>query len=309
MKRRQFAKNSTLALGSLMMLRCKTEATMKEAKAAGDKILASNGDHQLTDFGLQLWSVRDAMAKNPVTTLKAVSDIGYTDIESAGYDEGRFYGMDAKEFKTILGISKLKMRSSHCRTGFDAPDKKGTMTNNWEQALNDVKVAGGKSIVLGYIQEENRQSIDDYRRLADLLNKCGELATSYGLKLGYHNHDFEFFKFGEEVPYDLLLNSTDPEHVFFEMDHYWVKKGNADTFDYFKKYPGRFPVWHVKDMDDTADQFFTEVGSGIIDYVDIFKKEKEAGLQYFYVEQDAFRGIEPIASVEKSHDYLTQMKY
>ena len=308
MKRRHFAKNSTLALGSLMMLRCKTEATMKEAKEAGQKILAS-GEHQLTDFGLQLWSVRDAMAKNPVTTLEAVSKIGYTDIESAGYDEGRFYGMDAKEFKTILGLYKLKMRSTHCRTGFDTPDKFGTMTNQWERALSDAKQAGAKSIVLGYIQQENRQSIDDYKKLADLLNQCGELATSYGLKLGYHNHDFEFFKFGEEVPYDLLLDSTDPQHVFFEMDHYWVKKGNADTFAYFKKYPGRFPVWHVKDMDNTEEKFFTEVGSGIIDYVDIFKEEKQAGLEYFYVEQDAFKGIEPLASVEKSHDYLKGMKY
>ena len=309
MKRRQFAKNSTLAIVSLMMLRCKTEATMKEAKEAGDKILASKDNNQLTDFGLQLWSVKDAMAKNPIQTLEAISKIGYTDVESVGYDEGRFYGMDPKELKTILGLFKLKMRSSHCSTGFDTPNKKGTMTNYWEKALNDVKLTGAKSIVLGFLQEKNRQSIDDYKRLADLLNKCGEKATSYGLKLGYHNHDFEFYKLGNKVPYDLLLNRTDSKHVFFEMDHYWVKKGGADSLAYFKKYPGRFPVWHVKDMDNTKQQFFTEVGSGIINYVDIFKKQKQAGLQYFYVEQDAFRGIQPLASLEKSHDYLVNMKY
>jgi len=308
MKRRQFAKNSTLAIGSLMMLKCKTESTMKEAKEAGDKILAST-DNKLTDFGLQLWSVRDAMAKNPLTTLEALSKIGYTDIESAGYNQGSFYGMDPKEFKTVLGLHKLKMRSSHCSTGFDKPEIIGTMTNQWERALRDVKEAGAKSIVLGYIQEENRQSIEDYKKLAELLNKCGELASSYGLKMGYHNHDFEFFKFGNEIPYDLLLESTDQQHVFFEMDHYWVRKGGADTFAYFDKYPGRFPVWHVKDMDNTEEKFFTEVGSGVIDYVEIFKKEKQAGLEYFYVEQDAYKNIEPLASVEQSHDFLKAMKY
>ncbi len=306
MKRRKFAKNSTLAIGALMMLKCKTEATIKEAQDTTDAAVALKSP---TDFGLQLWSVRDAMAEDPLATLKALSEIGYTDIESAGYKEGYYYDIEPKKFKTLLEALGLKMRSSHTNTGADNPNQKGTMVNDWERVLNDTKEAGAKSIVLGYIHDFERKTMDDYKKIAELLNKCGEQASAYGLKLGYHNHDFEFDKFDGKVAYDMLLESTDPKHVFFEMDHYWVKKGGADSLAYFKKYPGRFPVWHVKDMDATEEQFFTEVGSGVIDYVDIFKNEKEAGLQYFYVEQDAYKNIEPLASVEKSHDYLKGMKY
>lgn len=308
MKRRKFAKNSTLAIGSLMMLRCKAEATVKEAKEAITSGAEKFNEKILSDFGLQLWSVRGAMEEDSLGTLKQLSDIGYTDIESAGYKNGAFYDMSPKDFKKALSDLGMKMRSSHTKTGYGLTDFVGSMTNGWEQALNDAKEVGAQSIVLGWISEDERKSIDDYKRLSELLNKCGEVANSYGIKLGYHNHDFEFFKFGEDVPYDLLLNNTDADKVFFEMDHYWVKKGDANTHEYFEKYPGRFPVWHVKDMDDTEEQFFTEVGSGIIDYVDIFKRQELAGLRYFYVEQDEYKNIEPIASVEKSHDYLKKLK-
>jgi len=304
MKRRKFARNSTLAIGSLMMLRCKTETTIKEAKESIIKNSKVTDINVLSDFGLQLWSVRDAMAEDPKGTLKKLSDIGYTDIESAGYENGAFYGMKPTEFKKVISDLGLKMRSSHTKTGVGDPEFVGSMTNGWKQVIEDAKEVGAQSLVLGWIGEDERKSIDDYKRLSELLNKCGEIANDYGIKLGYHNHEFEFEKFGDIVAYDYLLENTDADKVFFEMDHYWVKKGNADTFAYFNKYPGRFPVWHVKDMDDTQEQFFTEVGSGIIDYVEIFKKQKQAGLKYFYVEQDAYKDIEPLASVEKSHDYL-----
>jgi len=303
MKRRQFTRNGSLALGSLFLLRCKAENAVKSiAKIDG-------GLSKVSDFGLQLWSVRDAMAENPIGTLKALSDIGYKDIESAGYSDGAFYKLGAKKFKAMLSTMGLQMRSTHTKTGNVDPKEKATMSNQWERVVNDAKEAGAKSIVCGWLHPDERKSIDDYKRLAELFNACGEKARSYDIKFGFHNHDFEFEKIDNEVPYDILLDNTSPENVFFELDHYWIKKGGASTFDYFSKYPGRFPVWHVKDMDDTKEQFFTEVGSGIIDYVEIFKKSKQAGLEYFYVEQDAFKSLDPLVSVKQSHDFLKKMEY
>ncbi len=303
MKRRQFARNSSLAFGSLLLLRCKMENKVKQAAETME--VTSKG---LEDFGLQLWSVRDAMKDNPYETLKTLSEIGYKDIESAGYNEGSFYGMEPKEFKKVLSDLGLKMRSTHTNTGSFITDTKGTMTNDWEMALADAKEAGAKSIVCGWLHESERKTLDDYKRHAELFNTCGEKANEYNLKFGFHNHDFEFFKIDDQVPYDILLSQTDVDKVFFEMDHYWVKKGNADTFDYFTKHKGRFPVWHVKDMDNTAEQFFTEVGSGIIDYVKIFQQAEQSGLEYFYVEQDAFKSLDPLVSVRQSHDYLSTLK-
>jgi len=301
MKRRQFAKKGSLGLASLLLLKCKSENTMKAVeKATGNKV---------GDFGLQLWSVRDDMGKDPVGTLKTLAEIGYKDIESAGYSEGKFYGVAPKEFKKVLDDLGLKMRSGHAGTGITTPDAKGTMSNDWERYVNDHREIGIESAVCGYFHETERQTIDDYKRVSELFNRCGEKTNEYGISMLHHNHDFEFVPIDGQVPYDLMLAELDPKLANFELDFYWVKKGKADPFKLFSDHPGRFPVWHVKDMDDTPEQFFTEVGSGIIDYVSIFKKAKEAGLKYFYVEQDAFKSLEPLASVKQSHDYVKGMVY
>lgn len=301
MKRRGFTKNAPLLAASLLFLKCKTDKQVKEVEALTNR--------KLGDFGLQLWSIREAMAKDPISTLKIVADIGFTDIECAGYNAGSFYGMDAKEFKSILDGLGLKMQSGHTMTGAHDPKQKGTMTNDWESFLADHKKMGAKSVVCAYFIDDERKSLDDYKRHAELFNKCAEKAKEYGMMFLHHNHDFEFFPIDDQVPYDILLNETDPRLVQFELDHYWIKKANRSPFEYFDRYPGRFPVWHVKDMDDTEEKFFTEVGTGIIDYTEIFKKEKESGMQYFYVEQDDFKSLDPISSVKQSHDYLRKMTY
>jgi len=301
MKRRHFAKTTSAAMASLLLLRCKTENTMKAVEeVTGNKV---------GDFGLQLWSVRDAMGKDPAGTLKLVADMGYTDIECAGYDGESFYGMDNKTFKSLLGDLGLSMKSGHVKTGADNPAQRGTMTNDWEKFLNDHKEMGIQSAVCAYFFEDERKTIDDYKRHAALFNKCAEKAKEYDIMFLHHNHDFEFVPLDGQVPYDILINETDKDLVKFELDLYWVKKGNADAFELFKNNPGRFPVWHVKDMDDTPEQFFTEVGTGIIDYVALFKEAKQAGMQYFYVEQDAFKSLDPLVSVKQSHDYMKAMVY
>ena len=303
MKRRKFVSNTALAASSLFFLRCKAEETKKAIEeATGQKV---------GDFGLQLWSVRNLMDADPRATLQSLAEIGYKDIESAsgGITEGKFYGMPIPEFKSFLDGIGLNTRSTHVKTGTMEPEDKWTMTNMWEAFCNGAAELGIQSVVLGYISEDERRSIDQYKELCDLLNQCGEMANKYGLAMGYHNHDFEFMELDGQRPYDLMLNETDPAFVNFELDNYWIAKAGYSSIDYFNKYPGRFHYWHVKDMDDTEEKFFTEVGTGVIDYVSIFKNAELSGMKYFYVEQDEFRKYDALESVKMSHDYMRGMEY
>lgn len=295
MKRRTFIKNSGIAgIGGLVAIQCK-------AKSMG---------HKLDDFGVQLWSVRDDMKRDPVATLKALAGIGYKDIECGGGDhkEGIFYGFERDEFKKIITDMGLSIRSGHIITGRLVPDQKRTMNNDFEALCQDFASLGARSIICGYLDKTERISIDDYKRFAELLNKCGEMAKSYGLMLGHHNHDFEFLPMDGEIPYDVLLNGTDKSLVRFEMDLYWITKANVEYKKYFETHPGRFPIWHVKDMDNTSERFFTEVGNGIIDWKEVFEYKELSGMEYFYVEQDEHRTYPPIKSMEVSHDYLAKLE-
>ncbi len=301
MKRRNFISKTALATTSLLMLRCKAENT----KAKLEEITGRS----VGDFGLQLWSVRDLMAENPVSTLEQIAAIGFKDVESAGYNGGTFYGMTPKDFKRVLDGTGLIMRSCHTRTGLMRPDLTHTMTNGWESACEANASIGVKSMVCGYFDEKERKTLDDYKKHAELFNKCGELAREYDLDFAHHNHDFEFLPLEGKIPYDLLLEGTDPQYVNFELDNYWIAKAGRSSLEYFDKYPGRFHYWHVKDMDDTEKKFFTEIGTGIIDYISIFKKAEQSGMRYFYVEQDQFNRYKPLESLEMSYDYLKKMVY
>lgn len=292
MKRRKFITQSSMALGALSLLQCKASK------------LSNNHN---PDIGLQLWSVRGDMGKDPIGTLTILSEIGYTDVECAGYAQGKFYGMAPIEFKKVLGNLGLKMKSGHTLTGNQDPKATHTMSNQWEAVCEDAATMGQKSIICGYFFDDERKTIDDYKKHAELFNRCGEKANEYGLAFGHHNHDFEFIPIDGQIPYDILLNESDPDKVKFELDLYWIRKGNADYKEYFAKHPGRFPWWHIKDMDASEEQFFTEVGNGVIDWKEVFRYADQAGMQYFYVEQDEHRTYAPLKSVEVSYDYLEKL--
>ena len=293
MQRRTFIqKSAALGLGGLVFTNCKMEVYQK-----------------IGDFGVQLWSVRHLMDQDVVGTLSALANMGYTDIESAGYNNGLFYNMQPSDFKKLIEDLGLQMQSSHTGTGTFRPDQTHMMTKNWEAVCEDAAEVGAKSLICGYFDEQERKTIDDFKQHAELFNQCGEVAKQYGLIFGHHNHDYEFLEIDGQRPYDVLLSDSDPDKVIFELDLYWIRKGNADAFEYFKNHPGRFPIWHVKDMDDTDERFFTEVGSGVINWEEIFKQKAISGMQYFYVEQDEFKKYQPLESLEVSHDYLKELKY
>ncbi len=291
MKRRNAVKNiSALTLGSLLATRCKFEMS-----------------GEWKDIGLQLWTVRREMEADAKGTLKAIREIGYNDIESAGYAEGKFYNMTKEDFKSYITDLGFTMRSGHTRTGFLVPEMKNTMRNQFEGVCEDAAYMGQKTIVCGWFSDEERKTLDNYKELAELFNKCGETAKSFGLQFAHHNHDFEFQKIDNVVPYDLLLAETDEDLVKYQLDLYWIKKANEDAFKYFDKHPGRFISWHVKDMEDSDDRFFTEVGNGVIDFKSIFAEKEKSGMQYYYVEQDECRNHKPLESIKISHDYLEEM--
>ncbi|PIB37412.1 hypothetical protein BFP72_05170 [Reichenbachiella sp. 5M10] len=259
----------------------KQEATLHTAQAP-------------SGIGLQLYTLRDSMSVSPKETLQRVAKLGYTQIELADYKEGRFYGFEPKDFTRIAKSYGLTPVSAHI--GIEA------LRSKPELVISSCKVAGISYVVLPWLQEEERQNIEQYKEHVALMNRIGKMCSEAGLKFAYHNHAFEFESIDGEVPMDIIMEGTNPEHVKMELDLYWISKAGFDPVTYLQKYPGRFTMWHVKDMDDTPDQNFTEVGNGTIDYQAIFELIESSDLEYFFVEQD--QSSNPLGSIETSIQYL-----
>ncbi len=257
-------------------------------------------------IGLQLYTVRDFMAKDSAATLAKVAQIGYTSVECATYTgTQKFYGMTPSGFKAVLKQNGLIIPSGHYRLGEEKEKGeavKGTMLHDWDKAVDDAAEVGIKYMVCAWLAESERGSLDHYKYLADQLNIAGERCKKSGIQLCYHNHDFEFIKQDDKFPYDVILQA-DKDLVKMEVDLYWITKAGQDPLKLFSDHPGRFPLWHVKDMDNTADKNFTEVGNGVIDFKEIFKHRNEAGMKYFFVEQDKCPGS-PYDSIATSIKYI-----
>jgi sugar phosphate isomerase/epimerase len=259
-------------------------------------------------IGLQLYTIRDAMQANPAAALSKVAGIGYNSVEGATYTgTEKFYGMDARSFSALLKKNGLIMPSAHYRLGQDktnGEDTKGTMLHGWEKAVQEAKTVGIQYMVCAYLSDTERSGgIDQYKYVAGQLNKAGETCKKAGIQLCYHNHDFEFQEIDGKLPYDILLNETDSKLVKMELDLYWVSKAGKDAIALFKKSPGRYPLFHMKDMAKDPPHSFTEVGSGVVNFKEILQQKKLAGMQYFFVEQDRCPG-DPFDSIAKSMGYI-----
>ncbi len=258
--------------------------------------------------GLALYTVREDMKKDARATLKAVADAGYVNIEAAGYEDGKFYGMSPADFKKYLNGVGLHPVSSH----------QGAVTmENAETMMADVKAAGFQYFVIP-VPPMGMFTINDSTRamgmtgtaeqLAIILNDLGNKASKAGLKLLYHNHDFEFMKDENgQVTIDYLLEHTDPDVVNFQMDLFWVTKAGADPLAYFEKYPGRFKIWHVKDMDTEGK--FAPVGEGTINFKKILAQKELSGMNYYFVEQDNTFGQPPLDVIKISHAGLREIGF
>ena len=280
---------------------------LKKTTLASAAFFISPSFYKSSYIGLQLYTVRDAMQQDPNGTLTKVAQIGYNSVEGATYTgTEKFYGMDPKTFAGVLKQNNLIMPSSHYRLGEEktnGADTQGTMLHDWDRAVDDAATVGVKYMVCAYLSEEERGGIDHYKQLAEQFNKAGERCKKANIQFCYHNHDFEFAAQNGQLPYDVLLNNTDKDLVKMEIDLYWVTKAGHDPIELFNQHPGRFPLWHVKDMDNTSKHDFTEVGNGVIDFKKIFAKADKAGLKYFFVEQDKCPGS-PFDSITKSYNYI-----
>src|ERR1700709_1193623 len=206
--------------------------------------------------GLQLYTVRTAMEKDVKGTLAKVAQIGYNSLEGATYTgTGKFYGMDPKTFSGVLKTNNLVMRSCHYRLGEDGAGltdpSKGTILHGWDKTVEDAHTLGIQYMVCAWLSPKERLGLDHYKKMADEFNVAGEACKKAGIQFCYHNHDFEFVQENGQYPYDILLDNTDKNLVKMEIDLYWLTKAKQDPIALIEKHPGRFPLWHVKDMDKT----------------------------------------------------------
>ena len=264
MKRRHFIQNLSLGAAGLYMSPLLADQFKKKS------------------LNVQLYTVRDAVSKNLEGTLERLAGLGYKNIELYGYN-GTFFGKTASEFKTILGNTGIKVLSSHHTTGI-AMKGKGTLSDGWDKAVEDIHAIGAEYMVCAFLFP-NERTPEIYKSLPVMFEKAATSTKAAGIQFAYHNHDFEFEKLGDTLVYDFLLNNTPADLVKMEMDLYWISKAGQDPVQYFEKYPGRFHLWHVKDM-EAGTKAITEVGNGTIDFDRIFKARKKAGLKYWFVEQD-----------------------
>lgn len=248
-------------------------------------------------IGLQLYTMRNELGKDAKGTLTKVAALGYTDVETYGFN-GKYWGLTPADLATTLKSLKLASSSGHYYPA------EAYLENGWEDKLKaalDAGAALGQNYhVVPYLNAPFR-SIENYKKFADKFSKAADICAARKITFAYHNHDFEFAKTDGQTGFDILLKSD--KKVKFEMDIFWVSKAGQDPIALMKANPGRFPLWHVKDMDKTPAKNFTEVGNGVIDFKKIFASAKVSGMKRFFVEQDQ-TPASPFESIEYSIGYL-----
>jgi sugar phosphate isomerase/epimerase len=272
------------------------QAALLAAPFAAPRSLRALGSPpaSLDNIGLQLYTVRQAMEQSVERTLLQVAEIGYKEVEFAGY-----FNRPPRAIRQLLDRNDLKAPSAH--VGLDV------LRTGWYRRLNEAAEMGHKWLVVPSLPESERDSLDAIKRTAELLNRAATDAKTYKIRVGFHNHEVEFTEVEGRRIFDVLLEETDAELVDFEMDLYWITKAGADPFDYFTRFPGRFPLVHVKDSSGAPAHRMTEVGKGTIDFKRLFAARRQAGMKHFFVEHD--NPADPMASVGTSFRYLDSLEF
>jgi sugar phosphate isomerase/epimerase len=264
-------------------------------------------EHRIGNIGVQLYTVRSAMERDFEGTLVQVAAIGYKEVEFAGY-----FDRSPKDIRSLLDRHGLTSPSTH--VDYEV------LGDKWANEIETSKVIGQSYIICPWIPEEIRNQPDGWKQAAETFNRAGEVSKKAGIQFGYHNHWFEFYPVNGKRPYDFLLEQCHPDLVKMEMDLCWIEVGGGDPLDYFHRYPGRFPLVHVKDVKqiptrkESGGQDFgssmpgmTEVGSGVIDWKKIFAQSDMAGIKHYFVEHDNPQA--PFDSLRTSFNYLNQLRF
>lgn len=250
------------------------------------------------DIALQLYSLRDVISQDFEGTVKKVGEMGYTAVEAAGYNDGKFYGKTPEEFKAAIENAGMKVLSSHTNKDLSKQELSSRNLTKalewWDEAIPAHKAAGMEYIVVPWMSVP--KNLKDLKTYCDYFNEIGKKCRANGMKFGYHNHAHEFTKVEDRVMYDFMLENTNPEDVFFQMDVYWVVRGQNSPVDYFNKYKGRFDLLHIKDNKELGQ-------SGMVGFDAIFKNTDAAGTKHLIVEVEQYNHT-PEQSVKMSLDYL-----
>ncbi|MCH7403145.1 sugar phosphate isomerase/epimerase family protein [Belliella kenyensis] len=295
--RRKFLQvSAALGIGALLPLQfCSPK---KESGNSNEESKFSSSSGNLGPFGIQLWSVKEDMMKDPKATIEALASYGYKYIESCNLGKGIFWGMKNTEFKDLMDSLNIEIIASHTNT-----------FENLEQQAREAGEIGMKYLINPYVGPQ--KSMDDFKRLADEFNKQGEICKQNGLKFAYHNHGYTFDELDGEIPQKYLIENTDADLVNYELDLYWVYTAGEDPINWIEKYPNRFPLGHVKDRLKEADESqldaSTLIGEGSIDYAKIINTAKNKGMEYFMVEQEKFDGLTPMEAAEKNANYMRNL--
>ncbi|NQU52337.1 MAG: sugar phosphate isomerase/epimerase [Bacteroidetes bacterium] len=270
------------------------------------------------NIGLQIYSLGRELTDDVPNGLKKIAEIGYKSIELAGYRDRKMGKIEVADYRKMADDAGLKITGSHVNPPIRkyTKDNMGEIADFWKQTVEDhIKLGVATLVQPGMPTIDNHE---DAANVCEVFNKAGEIVKEADIKWGYHNHDREFQKIvkGESTPqtsshrsqkgdvvYDLMLNGTDPKLVFFEMDVYWTVMGQNDPLEYFEKYPGRFPVLHIKDRSILGK-------SGMMNFRNIFTKAYENGLEEFYVELENIKeDITQFEGVKRCFTYLNKAKF
>ena len=313
-RRRFLQQSGAFALGGLILSRINDDASAFERKAKWP-------------LGLQLYTLGNLMTTDAAGTLQKLAAIGYKEVESAGSQKGNFYGYTAKEFSTMVKAAGMNWRSAHvggapftieqimkmAKTAEDSAriqkmaeqfkdrPKMQNLKENHQELANSAAEGGLSYLVCSSIPVS---TLDEIKTAVDVFNKAGEACKKNGVQFAYHNHTTEFDEVEGHRPFDYILSHTDKNLVKMELDLAWATKAKQDPVELFKLHPGRFPLWHVKDLDKKTMNP-AEVGSGVIDFKRIFDNAKESGMRYFFVEQDG--APQPLQNVTNSFNYLKKL--
>lgn len=247
---------------------------------------------RLKRIGIQLYTIRDQFKADPAATLAALAAMGYREVEFAGLQ-----GHEARALRALLDANRISAPSGH----FGVPE----LTTDFEQTARDAKILGHDYLVLADVPEEYRTA-EGYERAAVLMNEIAERCRNAGFRFGYHNHDFEFRPLEERnglCGYDLILTGTAKAKVVMELDLYWIRNGGRDALGFFARWPSRFRMVHVKDMD--VDGAMVDVGAGAMDWRELLGTARKIGVEHFFVEHDETK--DPMQFARTSYDYLSRL--
>lgn len=283
-KRRDFLKITTSAMSGLALTGI---AGQLAGCHASSKLNGNNNT-----FGLQLYSLREDLPKDPKGVLKQVASFGYKQVEGFEGSKGIYWGMTNTEFKSFMDDLGMQMVSSHCNWKTDL-----------ERKADEAAAIGMKYLMCPYLGPQ--KSLDLFKKAADDFNKAGQICKQRGLRFAYHNHDYSFKKVEGQYPQDVMMQNTDKNLVDFEMDMYWVVAAGQDPVEWAKKYPNRFVLGHVKDQ---VGKETGTLGKGTINYAAVLKETEKQGMKYFIVEQEQYAGTTPIQAAQDDAAYMKNLK-